>query len=82
METDRDVEDFLENHLERLCSAEFGKASCNDLTQLELVELGTLGHINGSSGLGQWQDGLNLLAALMAGCLHQRLLEKRDLNGG
>jgi uncharacterized protein len=33
-----------------------------------LVELGALGHINGASGLGRWQDGLNLLAALMAGC--------------
>lgn len=33
-----------------------------------LVELGALGHINGASGLGQWQDGLNLLAAFRAGC--------------
>ena len=33
-----------------------------------LVELGALGHINGPSGLGRWQDGLNLLAAFMAGC--------------
>lgn len=33
-----------------------------------LVELGALGHINGSSGLGEWPDGLNLLAAFKAGC--------------
>lgn len=32
-----------------------------------LVELGALGHINGASGLGRWQEGLNLLAALNAG---------------
>jgi hypothetical protein len=33
VETDRDVEDFLENHLEGVCFAEFCNASCNDLTQ-------------------------------------------------
>jgi predicted alpha/beta hydrolase family esterase len=33
-----------------------------------LVQLGALGHINGASGLGPWQEGLNLLAAFMAGC--------------
>ncbi len=32
------------------------------------IELGALGHINGSSGLGDWPDGLNLLAAFKAGC--------------
>jgi hypothetical protein len=34
VETDRDVEDFLENHLEGVCFAEFCNASCNDLTQI------------------------------------------------
>ena len=32
-----------------------------------LVELGALGHINGASGLGGWQEGLNLLRAFEAG---------------
>src|ERR1700724_2885073 len=36
VETDRDVEDFLENHLEGVCFAEFCNASCNDLTQLDV----------------------------------------------
>ena len=35
VETDRAVEDFLENHLEGVCFAEFSNASCNELTQLE-----------------------------------------------
>lgn len=33
-----------------------------------LVEMGEFGHLNGSSGLGSWQDGQNLLTAFMAGC--------------
>lgn len=32
-----------------------------------LVELGALGHINGESGLGKWQESLNLLNAFKAG---------------
>jgi predicted alpha/beta hydrolase family esterase len=43
-----------------------------------LVELGALGHINGASGLGPWQEGLNLLAAFMAGC--QPANERRYIN--
>ncbi len=32
-----------------------------------LVEIGAAGHINGQSGLGDWQEGLNLLTAFRAG---------------
>src|SRR3977135_2068592 len=32
VETDRDVEDFLENHLEGVCIAEVCNANCNNLT--------------------------------------------------
>lgn len=32
-----------------------------------LVQLGALGHLNGPSGLGRWQEGLTLLAAFAAG---------------
>src|SRR3979409_2801930 len=32
VETDRDVEDFLENYLEGVCFAEFCNASCNVMT--------------------------------------------------
>ena len=34
-----------------------------------LVELGALGHINGKSGLGKWQEGLSLLHAFKAGLM-------------
>jgi hypothetical protein len=34
VETDRDVEDFLENYLEGVRFAEFCNARCNDPTQL------------------------------------------------
>ena len=33
-----------------------------------LIGLGELGHINGSSGIGRWPEGLNLLVAFAAGC--------------
>ena len=32
-----------------------------------LIEIGAAGHINGQSGLGDWQEGLNLLTAFRAG---------------
>jgi predicted alpha/beta hydrolase family esterase len=34
-----------------------------------LVELGALDHINGKSGLGKWQESLNLRHAFKAGLM-------------
>ena len=44
------------------------------------VNIGTKGHVNGDSGLGEWQDGQNLLTAFSVGATHQTESPK-DLRG-
>jgi len=55
-ETDRDVEDFLEDYLEECAFAEFCSASCNDLMQLASGEHLTLGTPRGMAGDGPVAD--------------------------
>ena len=57
-----------------VCSADdpFGScefaAECAAAWGSRLVELGALGHINAESGLGRWDQGLQLLASLVGAC--------------
>lgn len=44
-------------------SLEFSQ-KCAEAWGAELVEIGSAGHINASSGLGIWEDGLQLLSRL------------------
>jgi hypothetical protein len=44
-----------------------------------LIEMGHLGHVNGNSNLGEWQEGLHLLNAFIAGTRWQgRLLMQQQ----